>query len=163
VSTVVRCPQTHVSEALHDLTWAQSMGYAQSKLVAKHVCTRAADLRILGVPTRVLRVGQIIADARFGIWNTTEAVPLMLQPASTVSALPRLRKQPSWLPVDTVAQAMVEVSLANRARADIADTAVDTAAVNIANRRSFDWTADLLPALHRAGVAFDEVTLQEWV
>lgn len=146
VSTVARCPLAHVPETLPDLAWAQSMGYAQSKCVAEHVSARAADPKMLGVPTR------------FGIWNTTEAIPLMLQSALTVGALLTLNEQPSWLPVDTVATTVIDVSMVT--------TTTDTPScivTNIANPRCFDWTADLLPALHKAGLVFDEVTPKEWV
>jgi carbohydrate kinase (thermoresistant glucokinase family) len=151
VSATSRCPLPEVPERVAELEWAQGMGYAQSKSVAEHLCARAAQKA--GVRTRVLRVGQIIADTEHGVWNDTEAIPLMLQTAITVGALPRLRETPSWLPVDTVAQAVADMSLSD----------AGTLVANVTNPKLFRWTEDLLPALRTAGLEFDEVEPKEWV
>ncbi|KAL2136924.1 hypothetical protein VTI74DRAFT_85 [Chaetomium olivicolor] len=151
VSVTSRCPLPEVPEKVSELEWAQGMGYAQSKCVAEHLCVRAAQRA--GIRTRILRVGQIIADTKHGVWNHTEAIPLMLQSAITVGALPRLPETPSWLPVDTVAQAVADISMS------------DTGSVvaNVTNPKSFRWTEDLLPALKIAGLDFDAVEPKEWV
>ena len=151
VSVASRCPLPEVPERIPEPEWAQGMGYAQSKSVAEHVCVRAAQRA--GVRTRVLRVGQIIADTEHGVWNHTEAIPLMMQSAITVGALPRLKETPSWLPVDTVAHAVADISLSD----------AGSVVTNVANPRAFSWTEDLLPALKVAGLEFDEVEPREWV
>ncbi|KAK2059827.1 male sterility protein [Colletotrichum caudatum] len=151
VSTVARATTAPVPEAAPELEWAQGMGYAQSKAVAEHLCARAAGA---GVRARVLRIGQIVADTRHGVWNATEAVPLMLQTAVTVGALPKLRETPSWLPVDTVAQGVVDISLSD---------ADGVLFANVAGARTFSWAGDLLPALRAAGLEFDEVEPREWI
>lgn len=159
VSTVSRHPdeQGPVPESLPDATWAQGMGYAQSKCVAEAICSRAAERA--GIPVRVLRIGQIVADTTHGVWNATEAVPLMLQSALTIGALPRLTETPSWLPVDTVAKGVTEIALSD------ADNKASSSAVfaNVVNHRTFSWTNDLLPALRAAGLEFEEVEPKEWV
>jgi nucleoside-diphosphate-sugar epimerase len=66
----------------------RKMGYAQSKLVTEHIIDRAAHQT--GMTARVLRVGQIISDTVHGIWNATEAIPMILQTAETIHALPQL-------------------------------------------------------------------------
>ncbi|KAI1337040.1 hypothetical protein F5Y15DRAFT_426193 [Xylariaceae sp. FL0016] len=152
VSAVARAPSP-APEQLPELAWAQGTGYAQSKSVAEHLCARAADANP-GLKVRVLRVGQIMADARHGIWNATEGITLMMQSAVTIGALPRLRESPSWLPVDTVARAVTEMALSEE---------VGSVFANVTNHRLFDWTADLLPMLRRAGLEFDEVEPREWV
>ncbi|KAI1855756.1 hypothetical protein JX265_012201 [Neoarthrinium moseri] len=151
VSAVARSTTVPIPESLPDLTWAQGMGYAQSKSVAEHICSQAAEKT--GVPCRVLRVGQIVADTVHGVWNATEAIPLMLQTAATMGALPKLTETPSWLPVDTVAQTILDISLS--------DTGSTFA--NVTNPKTFDWTNDLLPALKAAGLQFQEVEPKEWV
>ncbi|RSL93454.1 hypothetical protein CEP52_013235 [Fusarium oligoseptatum] len=130
--------------------WAQGMGYAQSKSVSENLCARAAKA---GVTTRVLRVGQIVADTRHGIWNAQEGVPMMMQTAVTIGALPKLKETPSWLPVDVVAEAVVDISLSDSG----------SVFTNITNPKTFDWTQDLLPALRNAGLTFDELEPKEWV
>ena len=76
--------EAHVPEFAH----AQKMGYARSKLVTERIVKVAAEQT--GMVATVLRVGQIIGDSEEGIWNTTEAIPLMIQSAVTMGALPAL-------------------------------------------------------------------------
>lgn len=152
VSTVASTPGPSVPEDLPEsFRCAQGMGYAQSKLVTEHLVARAASAT--GMRARVLRVGQIIADTKHGIWNDTEAIPLMLQAATTFGALPALDESPRWLPVDTVAAAMMDISL----------SATTHSVFNIVNPRTFHWARDLLPALRAAGLSFAEVGQREWI
>ncbi|KAI9166563.1 Adenylate-forming reductase [Paramyrothecium foliicola] len=150
VSTVVRATTVPIPECAPPLEWAQGMGYAQSKSVAEHVCARAAEN---GVVSRVLRVGQIVGDTKHGVWNAQEAVPMMMQTAVTLGALPKLRETPSWLPVDTVAEAVIDMSLSE----------AGSLFANVTNPRTFSWTDDLLPALRSAGLSFEEVEPKEWI
>jgi carbohydrate kinase (thermoresistant glucokinase family) len=152
VSAVARTAGGFVPEALPEsLEYAQNMGYAQSKLVTEHICVAAA--RSYGIRTRVLRVGQVIADTIHGIWNATEAIPMMLQAAVTIGAIPKLDENPLWLPVDVVASTVAEISLSPTA----------AGVMNVVNHKSFHWTRDLLPALHHAGLEFSELGQAEWV
>lgn len=150
VSTCSQATDIPVPERVPDLEWAQGMGYAQSKAVAEHLCDNAAHQ---GITARVLRVGQIIGDTRQGVWNAQEALPMMMQTALTVGALPTLRETPSWLPVDIVAKAVVEITLSD----------AGSIFANVTNPRTFDWVKDLLPALRKSGLSFDEVEPKEWV
>jgi carbohydrate kinase (thermoresistant glucokinase family) len=94
-----------------------------------------------------------MADTKHGVWNHTEAIPLMIQSAITVGALPRLQETLSWLPVDTAGQAVAEIALSD----------AGSIVANVTNRGSFRWTEDLLPALKAAGLEFDEVEPKQWV
>ncbi|KIX95558.1 uncharacterized protein Z520_08678 [Fonsecaea multimorphosa CBS 102226] len=152
VSTVANTPGEVVAEALpQSFMCAQGMGYAQSKLVTEHLVTRAASQT--GMEARVLRVGQIIADTAHGIWNDTEAIPLMLRAATTIGTLPALDECPRWLPVDSVARTVIDMSLSSTTKS----------VFNIVNPRTFHWTKELLPALHSAGLSFAEVNQREWI
>ncbi|KAK9776034.1 putative gluconokinase [Seiridium cardinale] len=153
VSAVARHPVKDgaVPELEPKPEWAQGMGYAQSKSVAEAICARAAERA--GIPVRVLRIGQIVADTAHGIWNATEGVPMVIQSALTVGALPRLREDPSWTPVDVVAQGVAEISLSD----------AGSAFTNVTNHRTFSWIDHLLPALQEAGLRFEEVEPKEWV
>jgi carbohydrate kinase (thermoresistant glucokinase family) len=134
-----------------ELSYAQGMGYARSKLVTEHICILAG--KETGISARVLRVGQVIGDTVHGIWNDTEAIPLMLQAATTIGAVPALDENPLWLPVDTVAHGVTDISLS------VAGPGV----MNLVNHQSFHWTRDLLPAIHATGLEFEEVGQKEWV
>lgn len=151
VSTVARCPDLATPEQVAQFDWAQGMGYAQSKCVAENICVAAAQKA--GIKTRVLRVGQIVADTVHGVWNKDEAIPLMLQSALTIGALPKLQEFPSWTPVDVIAQAVSEISLSN----------AEAIVANVTNAKTFSWTNDLLPALRQVGLKFDEVEPKKWV
>lgn len=157
VSTVANTPGDNpvAAEALpQSLTCAQGMGYAQSKLVTEHLCSKAtADT---GMSARVLRVGQIVADTVHGIWNDTEAIPLMLRSATTVGALPELDESPRWLPVDNVADTVLDISLSS--------SSSPQTFFNVVNPVTFHWTRDLLPALRASGLSsFQQVNQREWV
>lgn len=156
VSTVVNTPGEAVPEALPEsFRCAQGMGYAQSKLVTENLIAHAASETSMSA--RVLRIGQIVADTKHGIWNATEAIPLMLQAATTIGALPALDESPRWLPVDTVAESVIDISL------PVLPSGEGKSFFNIVNPRTFHWTNDLLPALRATGLRFEEVGQREWV
>lgn len=127
------------------------MGYAQSKLVTEQICVNVA--KSYGIETRVLRVGQVVADTAHGIWNATEAIPLMLQAGITIGAIPRIDENLLWLPVDIVASGVADISLST----------AGPGVMNVVNHRSFHWTRDLLPALHQASLEFSEPSQKEWI
>ncbi|KAF7593936.1 hypothetical protein BBP40_010443 [Aspergillus hancockii] len=158
VSAVVNTEEDDIPEALpKKLSYAQNMGYAQSKLVSEHICMNAAQQT--GVCARVLRIGQVIGDLENGVWNATEAIPLMLQSATTIGALPKLDESPLWLPVDTVAGTVVDISLSSTPVSNL-----DTDLVfNIVSRHPFHWTKDLLPYMRNAGLEFEELEQRDWL
>jgi thioester reductase-like protein len=147
---------------LNDPTQAQNMGYARSKYVTEQVVRAAAT----ATPqhARVLRTGQIVGDTIQGVWNTTEAIPLMIQSAMTVGVLPRLEETPCWLPVDKCAEAIIDLAGARIpfSSVDPNDFCKDIV-YHVQNTTLFDWTDDLLPALRRAGLTFQTVSQQEWI
>jgi len=147
ISTVSRTPGNWAREALPEsLSCAHNIGYAQSKLVTEHIVVRAAQET--GMAARVLRCGQIVADNTHGIWNATEAIPMILQCAKTIKALPQLDDILSWTPVDVMAASFVELSLA---------PVVDSSVLNVTNATLNQWTQDLLPLLREAGLEFEEL------
>ncbi|KAF2101646.1 NRPS-like enzyme [Rhizodiscina lignyota] len=152
VSTVAATPTDVAPEALPaSLTYAQEMGYAQSKLVTEHIVTRAS--RETGMQARVLRIGQIIADTKAGIWNASEAIPMMFQTAETMHSLPQLDDMLSWTPVDVVASTVIDLTFAP----EVGEV------VNATNPTLINWTQDLLPLLREAGLAFEELPPREWI
>jgi len=80
-AVIPEAPITHFSQAL-------ASGYARSKLVAERIVAAAAETA--GVPTRILRIGQVVGDTQVGIWNDTEAWPLIVRSARTLGVLPSL-------------------------------------------------------------------------
>ncbi|KAI3011183.1 hypothetical protein CBS147346_1384 [Aspergillus niger] len=161
VSSVVNSTVSPIPETLPEsLTAAQSMGYAQSKLIAEHICANATPY----LDARVLRIGQIIGDTKHGLWNATEAIPLMLRAAVTVGALPRLDERMRWVPVDVVAAAVMDITLHKEEQGlERKKGADDVEVYNILNPYSFHWTKDLLPALRAAGLEFEDMEFAEWI
>ncbi|KAE9973609.1 hypothetical protein BLS_003501 [Venturia inaequalis] len=156
-------PATIAETYIEDLAHAQGMGYARSKLVTEHIVKAAAGET--GMCARVLRIGQIVGDTGFGLWNETEAIPLMLQSAVTIGALPALQETPSWMPVDKVARAILELSnLTNTTFPTPSPPTTDNKIVyHIQNTQTFHWTTQLLPALRLAGLTFETVSQREWI
>ncbi|TGO13434.1 hypothetical protein BPAE_0739g00020 [Botrytis paeoniae] len=152
VSAVASTPDGHVPEAVPaSLNNAQSMGYAQSKLVTEHIVQKAAQKT--GILARTLRVGQIIGDTQNGIWNSTEAIPLMLQAGLTIGAIPALDESILWLPVDKVSKITLEISMSN----------APAGVMNLVAHKPIHWTRELLPKLHQAGLNFEEIGQREWI
>ncbi|KAH0104444.1 acetyl-CoA synthetase-like protein, partial [Aureobasidium melanogenum] len=152
VSATARTPGTIVPESIPEsFEYAQGMGYARSKLVAENLCDRAA--KQTNMRCRVLRVGQITGDTRHGVWNETEAIPLIFRSAKSTGTLPAFDESPAWLPVDLVGNAYAEIALSD----------ADSGVMNIVNHNSFHWTRDLLPLLLKAGLSFETVKQREWI
>ncbi|RYO53965.1 hypothetical protein AA0116_g10176 [Alternaria tenuissima] len=99
-------PGTVPEGPVTDISHVQRTGYARSKYVAEHIVLNAA--RRVGADARVLRVGQLVGDSKVGQWNTTEGIPLMIQTAVTLGALPALDEEMSWLPVDHAARIILD-------------------------------------------------------
>ena len=75
-------------EPVMDFRQGISNGYTQSKLVAEYIVQNAMES--FGAWTSILRIGQIVGDTRLGLWNETEAVPLMIRSALILGCLPTL-------------------------------------------------------------------------
>jgi thioester reductase-like protein len=152
VSTVARTPGNWVPEEFPEsLSYAQGMGYAQSKLVTENIINRAAHQT--GMTARVLRIGQIVADTAHGIWNASEAIPMIFQTADTIKALPQLDDILSWTQVDVIASSIIDLTL----------TPVAAEVMNVTNPALIHWTQDLLPLLKQAGLEFEQLSKHEWI
>lgn len=81
-------PGTVPESPVRDIAHVQGTGYARSKYVAEQIVQNA--MRDADAQARVLRIGQLVGDSKVGEWNTTEGIPLMIQTAVTLGALPQL-------------------------------------------------------------------------
>ncbi|KAJ5550321.1 hypothetical protein N7461_005019 [Penicillium sp. DV-2018c] len=133
------------------------MGYGQSKLVGERIVSNA---RKIGARTYSLRIGQVSGHSKRGLWNDSEALPLMIRSALTLGALPELPSHTcSWLPVDKLAVAVLEVAAGC---ADLGVRDVDDSIFNMCNSREFVWS-DLLATLRDCGLCFETVSFEEWL
>jgi thioester reductase-like protein len=87
---------------------AGSTGYSRSKWVGEAICAAAA----LKLPGRVnvLRIGQLTGSSDNGIWNISEAWPLMLFTVDALNCLPEIDEPLNWLPLDTAAIVVVDIA-----------------------------------------------------
>lgn len=156
VSAVAGTCGLQVPESIETyLSSAQPMGYARSKLVTENICNMAA--KKTSMSSRVHRIGQVVGDTKHGIWNTTEAIPLLIRGALPTGVLPALEDTLTWLPVDTVAKIVLELTFLPPAAAPL------NAVFHIVNPNTIHWVNDLLPALKQAGLKFDVVSTREWI
>lgn len=180
ISTTLQSTEEEIPEALANLTDAY-MGYGQSKLIGEHV---VANARNSSAHAYSLRIGQVSGHSKKGLWNDSEALPLLIRSALTLKTLPDLSHTCSWIPVDHLASAIVEIaqactrpssklnSLNSESSQDennassfvpekLADVQVDSV-YNICNSREFTWSV-MLSALKQNGFQFETVTFEEWM
>ena len=85
---------------------ATSNGYGQSKWVSERILEVAAEQTSL--QPVIVRVGQVSGGIN-GSWNPLEWIPGIVQSATLTRSLPSLGRVISLLPLQTSAQALVEV------------------------------------------------------
>ncbi|PWY98447.1 acetyl-CoA synthetase-like protein [Testicularia cyperi] len=157
ISVALRSKEKEVPEQIFsDLSRTMSMGYAQSKWIVEQLC-RDAETAIGGVETVVMRIGQMVGDRQNGIWNETEAPPLMIKSAQTLGCLPDLDDQLYWLPVD--AAGFVAAQLTS------VPTSSPTTLVHVTTKAALPWS-EIVSTLARPeylGDSFSVVPHAEWV
>ena len=93
-----------------------------------------------------------------GVWNTTEAWPLMIKSGQRIGSMPRLEEKLSWLPVDLASKAIIEI--VTRPCAERSDCAV----YHILNPNAgATFERVVLRGLERAGLRFKTVSRHEWL
>jgi hypothetical protein len=84
---------------------------------AKYVCEMMLDATLGRYPDRfkalVVRPGQIAGSKHSGIWNTTEHLSFLIKSCQTLKALPALKGELCWTPVEDVAGTCADLLLAD--------------------------------------------------
>ncbi|KAI4858800.1 hypothetical protein F4820DRAFT_462977 [Hypoxylon rubiginosum] len=136
VASVLRGRESPLREVLYDWEAASDMGYGQSKWVA--------------------------GDTRYGMWNPTETIPIMVQSAITTGTLP-ITEGPLdthfWLPVDLAAASIVELALQKSEGKSEGSASV----FHVSNATPVQWSSEFLPALRRHGMLFEAVPATDWL
>lgn len=173
ISTALGSSFTEITESpMKYLTCALDMGYGRSKLIGERIISNA---RKSGARAYSLRIGQVSGHSKKGLWNDTEALPLMIRSCLTLKVLPELPETAttcSWLPVDKLACSILEIATVCASkpaiRQDIAHMNpalgeyVDDSVYNVCNSRTFTWTS-LLATLQRSGFVFETVPFDTWL
>lgn len=147
----------------HEPLSASPLGYSRSKWVAERICEQAHINTRLRDRISILRIGQLCGDTKSGIWNVTEAWPIMLSSIGVINCLPDLKEFLDWLPVDVAAEAVIESALS-----DIRDITPNRDSPNIPvlhilNPNTQTTWSDLLHWLQKLYPDFDILPPAEWV
>ncbi|KZP21530.1 hypothetical protein FIBSPDRAFT_1044071 [Athelia psychrophila] len=140
-------------EVQYDASTAVGGGYGE----AKYVCERL--LAKSGLHATSFRIGQISGGKPSGAWATSDWVPSFVKSSLALGALPDAQGVASWLPMDVVAQAVLDVALSEQP---------PSIALNIVHPRPSQWSTvitSVANALYRAGVADHHLPLvpfKEW-
>ena len=146
----------------HDPHSASPLGYSRSKWVAEAICEKAYLRTPLQGNIAVLRIGQLCGDTENGIWNASEAWPLMLSSVKVLQALPDLHQKLDWLPADTAAQAVIEIAL-NKTDQLPGTTEENIPVYHILNpSRATTWS-DLLGWMQKLSPGFAVISPTAWV
>lgn len=97
-----------LEEPIRDPKLAAGIGYGESKWVAETLLLRAREA--VGLRAATVRVGQISGDTRVGGWNKQEWVGAIARLGQIVRALPDRDEPISWVPVDIVATALIDMA-----------------------------------------------------
>ncbi|KAL2827959.1 hypothetical protein BDW59DRAFT_143589 [Aspergillus cavernicola] len=111
ISVVGSAPQQRVLEQRVPLSTTLPLGYPE----AKWVCERMIDETLHRYPEHfrpmVVRPGQITGSNSRAFWTTQEHMPFLIKSSQSLGAFPDLDGPLHWIPVDTVAQTMIDVLL----------------------------------------------------
>ena len=147
----------------HDPLTASPLGYSRSKWVAEAICEKAHSNTRMRDHIAVLQVGQLCGDTENGIWNATEAWPLMLSSVKITKSLPDLKDEKlSWLPVDVAAEAVLEIAFSGSDKSP-ARKALHVPVYHILNPSKEPTWFDLLRWLQKLSPCFDVVSPADWV
>ncbi|KAI0378090.1 acetyl-CoA synthetase-like protein [Hypomontagnella monticulosa] len=103
-----------------DPSQASPLGYSRSKWIGERMCSIAHErlhdsvLKSHDAEISIIRVGQLCGNEA-GVWNASEAYPLILSTAGFLGCLPDLPTETAnWLPVDQAAKIVSEIVFPER-------------------------------------------------
>ena len=144
---------------IEDLNAALPIGYAESKLIAERLLDNAAADS--GARVSILRLGQIggrAAASKHSVWSAREAIPAMLKTAKSINMLPSESPPVDWIPVDIVANIVLELSLT-----DICKLTATLRYYNVINPHPVPW-GEFIPSLKQCcGPDTQVMPLKEWI
>jgi thioester reductase-like protein len=137
---------------------ASPLGYSRSKWVAERVCTTAqiderqsesnaaAGGEDRSSPITIVRVGQLCGNNQ-GVWNRTEAYPLMLSSAKITGCIPQLDEPLSWIPADQAAQAIIEIAFARPETQSSTQSKAGTPIYHVLNHHQTPMWTETMPQI----------------
>ncbi|KAI9659579.1 MAG: putative NRPS-like protein biosynthetic cluster [Bathelium mastoideum] len=178
-------PATIPEDILNMWSYAERIGYAQSKLIAEGLIDRAAS--VLDANFHICRIGQIAGPIHFpqGQWAPREWFPSLIRSSAFLHALPETLgplNDVDWIPVDELAQALVEMFLVRVRPTQMAENKMgngngDTIAAtsvegqrryragveHAVNAQSVPWASLIETVLAHLPTEVEVVPLSEWI
>ncbi|CAO1638193.1 unnamed protein product [Sympodiomycopsis kandeliae] len=151
LASVLSSPGRILEEVSQSPSTAGKVGYSQSKWVSELLCSHT-NLNI-----KIARLGQLSSDTTNGIWNETEAWPLLIRTGSAqeIGSLPLINQRIDWLAVDIAADTLVDLVSSEKGVYHICLPTDNMSDIP-------NWN-DLLSWLHNAGLQFKSVSKEEWL
>jgi thioester reductase-like protein len=123
---------------------SDTLGYSKSKWVAEAICSRVAQSFDKNSRVKIVRIGQLTGDTEHGVWNLSEAYPLMLSTIRELECLPRINDKLIWLPLDVAAKAVCEIALEDGERSADRASEKSCEVFHVVNNDTSTSFADLL-------------------
>lgn len=158
ISVAINSSEAMIPEKIFDhLDYTCGLGYARSKWIVENLCRDAETLVGGDFRSVVMRIGQMAGDRSMGIWNETEAVPLMIRSAQTIGCLPEEHDDLYWIPVDVVgliAAQLTSASLSSHCEL-----------VHVLSEDAMPWKTAIatLAEARNLGQTFNLVSYAEWL
>jgi thioester reductase-like protein/acyl carrier protein len=149
ISSVSSYPGSTVPEAvISELSTPAAMGYGQSKYLAERLLDHAS--KTFGISASSVRIGQIAGAARTASgWNRQEWLPSLVTSSAFIGAIPEtLGDAPAageainWVPIDQLADVVVELALNSNTRDERAEHGVSV--FQIVHPNPVPWSSLLL-------------------
>ncbi|KAI5308896.1 hypothetical protein KEM55_004598 [Ascosphaera atra] len=155
ISTALGAPEGSIipDAPVKELSYAAGTGYSQSKLVGEEIMFDAAKK---GADAYNVRIGQVVGDTQEGVWNDTDSYPLIIRAATVMKVMPALNEVCEWLPVDTLAEAISQISI------NVVNHEDPPRMFNLVNPIRCHWD-DILKELAKSGLEFQVVPFQNWL
>ncbi|KAJ3994744.1 putative aminoadipate reductase [Lentinula boryana] len=93
-------------EVVMDPKYAVGAGYGESKYVSERI------LQNSGLHASSFRIGQISGGKPNGAWATSDWLPMIIKSSLALGILPKAIGVASWIPLDAVAEAILDVAFA---------------------------------------------------
>ena len=154
-------------EIILDTKCPSPMGYGESKYIAERLLSHAATEMSLSV--RIARVGQIAGPVKSsGQWNKWEWLPSLVLSSLHIGAVPESlgsgQDQLDWVPIDLLAEILVELTLNPPIEKEVSDTEI----FHPLHPHPVTWTS-LLPIILETlrqtggGKAMETVPFASWL
>ncbi|TKY85748.1 hypothetical protein EX895_005288 [Sporisorium graminicola] len=139
---------------------AVAMGYARSKWVAEQIVARRCASSSDGEGAhRIVRIGQFCSDTVHGVWNQSEAWPILISISCKLGIFPDLRERLDWISTDVAAKSVLDISLSSDKDKRVYNVAQPTTTTS---HPAPDWKT-LFEWLQSSNLTLTLISPQQWL